>query len=94
MATVEKVFTKDPDAKLNYGFDWATEGWLGSDTIASATWTVPTGLTKVSETNTTTTATVVLSGGTVDTDYTVTCRITTAAGLIDDRSLLIQVRDR
>lgn len=93
MAALE-VFTKDPDATLDYGFDWATDGWLGSDTIASATWVVPSGLTKGSETNTTTTATVWLSGGTVATDYTVTCRITTAGGRIDDRSLLIQVRNR
>lgn len=93
MAALE-VLTKDPDATLDYGFDWQDEGWLGSDTIVSATWTVPAGLTKVSETNTTTTATVWLSGGAVQSDYTVTCRITTAGGRIDDRSLLIQVRNR
>lgn len=93
MAALE-VFPKDPEAKLWYGLDWADDGWLGSDTIVSATWTVPTGLTKLSETNTTTTALVKLSGGTANTDYTVTCHIVTAAGDEDDRSLLIQVRNR
>ena len=92
---VERTFIKDPGATLNYGFDWLAEGWLiGGDTLASATWTVPAGLTKVSETHTSTVATVVLSGGTVNTNYTVTCAITTANGLIDERSLLFQVRQR
>lgn len=89
-----KTFTKDPDALLDYTLDWSTDGWLGSDTIASVTWVIPAGITKTTDTNTTTTATAWLSGGTVDTDYTVTCRITTAGGRIDDRSLLIQVRNR
>lgn len=93
MATL-RTFTKDPDAVLDYTVDWGTDGWLGADTIAAVDWTVPAGLTLDSATNTTTTATAWLSGGTVDTDYTVTCHITTAGGREDDRSLLIQVRDR
>lgn len=94
---------KDPDATLDYKRDWnrATEGgaagtgWLASgETITSSTWTVPAGLTKTSETNDTTTATVWLSGGTAGQDYTIVNRITTSQGRTDERSTKITVRNR
>lgn len=85
-------FTKDPDAVLDYQIDWST--WLGTDTISASAWTVATGLTKDSSTNTTTTATVWLSGGTVDTSYTVTNKIVTAGGRTDERTITIVVRER
>ena len=89
-------FTKDPNAVLDYTIDWSR--WLGTDTIlttpSGTAWTVPTGITKVSDSKTTTTATVWLSGGTAGTDYTVTCRISTVGGRIDDCSIKIQVRER
>ena len=51
---------------LDYTIDWGwgTDGWLGADTISAVDWTVPAGLTLDSDTNTTTTATAWLSGGT------------------------------
>lgn len=85
-------YQKDPDAVLDYTIDWST--WLGDDTIATSGWTVPTGLTEDSDSNTTTTATVWLSGGTVGTVYTVTNEITTAGGRTDDRSIQIFVTER
>lgn len=85
-------YTKDPDALLDYGHDWAP--WLGADTIGTATWTVPAGLTKEAESHTTTTATVWVSGGTVGATYQVTCHITTAGGREDDRSLFLYVQER
>ena len=87
-------FTKDPQAVLDYTIDWTK--WLDEvgDTIEASTWIVPTGLTKVTETNTNKLATVWLSGGTVGENYTVTNRITTAAGRADDRSITIRVRER
>ena len=85
-------FIKDPNAVLDYTIDWSR--WLGTDTISTATWTVQTGITKVTDSKTTTTATVWLSGGTAGTDYTVTCRITTVGVRTDDRSIKIQVRER
>lgn len=87
-------FTKDPQAVLDYSVDWTK--WLDEvgDTIATSTWIVPTGLTKVTETNTTKLATVWLSGGTEGTNYTVTNRITTAAARTDDRSITLRVRER
>ena len=60
---------KDPQATLDYRFDWSA--WLTPDTISSVTWTVPAGITQTAATNTTTTATIWLSGGTVGTRYTI-----------------------
>jgi hypothetical protein len=85
---------KDPDAKLPFAVDW-TE-WLAAegDTVSSFIWIVPAGLTKESEATSGAKATVWLSGGTADQNYTVICRITTTGGRIDDRHLTIQVRQR
>jgi len=88
----QQYFTKDPNATLDYKIDWTT--WLSTDTISSAAWTVPTGLTQVSVSNTTTAATIWLSGGTAGTVYEVVCRITTASGRIDDRTIGIEVEER
>jgi hypothetical protein len=85
-ATIEKA----PGAALDYEVDWSQ--WLGIDTISSVTWTVPAGLTLQSQTNTATAATVWLAGGTIDTDYVVTCRIQTAAGRIDERAFTVMVK--
>lgn len=90
-----KSFPKDPAAVLDYTIDWDADDWLGSDTITGTpVWTVATGLTKDSQSNTTTTATVWLSGGTANTDYDVACKITTAGGRTDERTIRIQVRQR
>lgn len=86
-------FVKDPDANLDYEVDWTA--WLpDGDTITASLWIVPTGVTKTDEANTTATATVWLSGGTVGTNYDVTNRITTAAGRVDDRTIRIKVKQR
>jgi len=88
----ENQFTKDPDAILDYQIDWSA--WLGTDTINTSTWIMPTGITKVSDNKTTTTATVWLSGGTSGTLYRVTNRILTVGNRTDDRSLEIFVEQR
>lgn len=86
-------FTKDPDAVLDYTWDWSD--WLGADTITGApTVTVPSGITKTSQSNTTTTVTAWLSGGTVGTTYDVICRIVTTGGRTDDRTIRIEVTER
>lgn len=84
-------FTKDPDAVLDYALDWAA--WLAGDTIATASWTAD-GVTVDSQTNTTTVATVWLSGGTVGTPAAATCRITTASGRTEDRTLTFTIEER
>ena len=88
----DATFTKDPDEVLDFTRDWSP--FLGTDTIASSAFVVPTGLTKGLETNDTTTATVWLSGGTNHAVYIVTNRITTAAGRTADRSWLITIGER
>ena len=101
-----RSFPKDPDAVLDYKFDWAasTNGsgdtdWLDTtngETIASHTITADTGITVDSSsiTDTNTSVTVWLSSGTAGTDYTVTCQIVTSASRTDDRSITVKVYER
>ena len=63
------------------------------DTIASATYTVGSGLTKDSSSNTTTTTTVQLSGGTAGTVYEVKCVIVTAASRTVARRFRVKVEE-
>jgi len=86
------TFLKDPDAVLDYSVDWSD--WLDGDTITASQWIVPVGLTLDSSTNSTTATTVWLSGGAVRFRYSVTNRITTASGRVDDRSIVVQVVER
>lgn len=101
-------FIKDPDAVLDYVFDWApqTNGregadsdWLAADsgeTITSYVMTVETGLIKDSDslTDDDTSVTVWLSGGAEGQDYSVACKITTSAGRTDERTAIFRVRQR
>jgi len=89
------TFDHDPDAKLDYGFDWNDKGWLGTDTINTSTWSITaidpapdgaTPLTLSTPTHDTTTTTVWVDGGTAGKAYTITNHIVTAAGREDDRS--------
>ena len=84
---------KDPDAKLDYAWDWTA--WLTTDeTITMATVLPVTGLTIESVTHAAGIVTAWISGGTLGQDYSVTCRITTSAGRIDDRTISIRVVQR
>lgn len=89
-----KAFVKDPDAVLDYGFDW-TE-WLDGDTISNSIWIVESGLTVVpgSETADDNFTKLFISGGVNDANYTLTNRITTAGQRTADRSMQIKVRSR
>lgn len=87
------IFIKDPSAILDYSVDWT--GWLASgDTIVTSSWTVPEGITEDSESQTTTTATIWLSGGTEGEDYTLVNKIATAGGRTEERTITIKVRER
>jgi hypothetical protein len=87
------VFTKDPDAVLDYQFDWSA--WLDEgDSIASYELTIPTGITKDSDSATGTAVTLWLSGGTDGEGYKITCHITTSAAREDDRSIYIRCTSR
>lgn len=69
------VFTKDPDGIRRVIVDFSE--WLGSSEIASASWTVPSGVTGANSSETTTTATNYFSGGTDGQEYTIKVCITT-----------------
>ena len=88
------TYKKDPNATLDYLFDWSA--WLTevSDTITSVDWVLSSGLTEVSSSNTTTGATIFVSGGTLDESETITCRITTVGGRIDDRTITLKIVSR
>ena len=88
---------KDPDADLDYGFDWSA--WLGAtDTITASTWAAPaaSGLTmhgaSISPDGNVTS--VWLSAGNVGGVYSVTNHIKTAAGREDERSMRVTVVER
>lgn len=95
---------KDPAAVLDYKFDWAntTNGgtvsdWLASgETISTRTITADSGITVDSSsiTDTSTSVTVWLSGGTTGQVYNVACKIVTSASRTDERTLKVTVRDR
>lgn len=88
------TFVKDPDATLDFAWDWSS--WLASgETISDQTVTVPSGLTTaVAVSQSSGVVTVWLSGGTVGESYAVACLVTTSDARIDERTMTIKVRDR
>lgn len=85
------IITKDPDAKLDYTFDWSAYLSPVGDSIALVSF-IGDGVTIASQTNTASTATAWVSGGTLGSTHTVTCRITTNGGRIDDRTIYIKIK--
>ena len=86
-------FVKDPDAILDWHFDWVN--WLAAgETISTSTFITTAGITVTSNSSTATNTTVWLSGGTPGQPYRITNRIVTTAGRTDDRSVTIRVKDR
>lgn len=85
------LIQKDPVAELDFGVNWAP--WLGGDTISNSAFTVPAGITKVSESNTTTVSTVWLGGGTAGAEYKIGVQITTVGGRTERRVFTIYVRE-
>ena len=90
---------KDPDASLPFGFDWSS--WVTTgDSVASCTVSVtsPSGdgspITAGTPSVSSNISSAVLSAGTAGNSYTVTFRVTTASGYIDDRSIFIRVVNR
>lgn len=88
------VFKKDPNAVLDYTFDWGPYLTPLADTISTVTFILTGTLTKTSQANTSTTATAFVSGGTVGNTETLTCRIVTTGGRTDDRSISLKIVDR
>ena len=86
-------FIKDPDAVLDFHFDWSS--WLASgETITTSQFICSAGITVQSNSSTGTNTTVWLAGGRAGQPYRVTNRITTNQGRTDDRSITVRVTDR
>lgn len=96
---------KDPSANLDYDFDWTD--WLpDGDTISSSAVTADDGITLGSKQQgdyvadlwtPSATGSVIkqfISAGTARNDYRVTCRITTSESRVDERTIVLMVRDR
>lgn len=83
---------KDPDEVLDYEIDWSDR--LGTDTIATSTWTVPVGLTEgTSDINGAKTF-VFLSGGTDGARYRITNRVVTAGLRTMEQSVHLRITAR
>lgn len=91
------TYIKDPQARLDYGFDWSA--WLASgETITTSTWSITLApdavLTIASSTNDASTTTIWASAGTLGEDYKITNHVVSSAGREDDRTHLLKVRER
>jgi hypothetical protein len=85
----------DPDAKLDYAMDWSD--WLAEgDAISTHQWSItpqsgsPTQPTLTNDTQ----ATVTVQGFEAGKVYVLTDKITTTAGLIDERSITLRAGER
>jgi hypothetical protein len=82
---------KDPDEIKSFTLNWAAD--LSGITISSDAWTLDSGITKDSDANDTTTATVTISGGTLGKTYKVACAVTCSNGDIYDKFFLLRVQE-
>ena len=92
----QPVFIKDPNATLDYSFDFTA--WLqqANDAIASVL-AIPTGCTLARAADFTGgVVTAFVSGGVVDEDASVTFRVTTTSQppRVDDRTVILKIRER
>ena len=100
----QSEWIKDPDAVLDYKFDWAAEtngsgtsDWLAAgETITAHTIDADTGIVVDSSaaTDANTSVTVWQSGGTAGTEYKVRCEIVTTAARTDERTMKVKVEER
>ena len=105
--TTQSSFLHDPDARLDYYFDWKalTNGtgdsdWLAAgETITAFEVTAGAGIATDQPVapalvNGDTAVRVWLSGGTSGGYYQVACKVTTSAGRIDERTLVVKMQER
>ena len=83
---------KDPNATLDYGFDWTD--WLNGDTINSSSWIIPSGLTEGSNGHNSEVTWVWLSGGTAGQVYNLVNRIVTVGGRTEDQTITLIVKNK
>lgn len=85
-------FELDPDATEDFVFNLAPD--LDGDTISAVDFVLPDGLTEVSSSNDTTTATIFVSGASCGLVYRITCRYTTTGGRTRDRTIRVIGREQ
>jgi hypothetical protein len=85
------VVSKDPDGWTDFTIDWAAYLNIG-DAIVSSAWSSET-LPVSSASYTASTATAIISGGVVGAVYAVTNKVTTASGLVEDRTIQVVVEE-
>ncbi len=89
----DNVFTKDPQDVLDYVLDWSD--WLDtSETISTSTWTVPSGVTKDSDSKSSSETVIWLSGGTVYENYRLVNHIVTSLNREKDQTIIIYIVDK
>jgi hypothetical protein len=89
-----KEFIKDPDAVLDYRFDWSAWLAVDGDTISSHVVTASDGLVVDGSSEADGSVTVWVSGGTPKQSHTLACRVTTLAGRTDERTAVIFIKER
>jgi len=89
---------KDPDAIKDYSVDWSAM-LAESETITDSSW-APSDPALIVESASPHAPSILggvcscwLSGGVAGTTYTVTNRITTSRGMVDDRTVTIKVKE-
>jgi hypothetical protein len=92
------VITKDPQATLDYQFDWSAYLTPITDTIAGVNFTLSGSDSASLATSSfnATSATAWVSGGQVGETIQVDCKITTSSvpARVDSRSIFIKIKDR
>lgn len=98
---------KDKDETLDYSIDWSRALETG-ETIQSVSWsivdtskekvdfsngTTVDSLKNLTQTNTTTVATIYLQAGLDNREYKLYCAVTTSAGRVKERAVSIRIRE-
>lgn len=83
-----------PNAKLDYGFDWQSKGWLASgETVITSTWETGS-LTASSPQNNGTVTSVLVEGAVTGNSYKITNTIVTSVGRRDSRTITLSCKNR
>lgn len=85
---------KDPDETVAFAFNWSDDCALQGTTVSSAVLTVPSGITKASQTVTSPKVIAVFTGGTAGRGYPVTCLATLANGEVLSHTETIWVKEQ
>lgn len=84
------TFTKAATDVIQYDISWAY-ALSPSDFIASSTWNIPPALTNVASTFTRNTTKILIGGGTVGAQYTLTNTVHTAGGETLSRTITLSI---